>query len=154
MVDSRCLICVLNRSGPCRSVDDPQFKSPQSRAGDGNRTHVASLEGWGSTIELHPRTFFDFSRLSVEQRKRVRSLEYRNTENQKWNNGQRGIRTPVGLSPSDLQSDAIGRSAICPSMLISSYAPGNGLPRRGRHSTDHSFGRWAFLLTAFPRQGS
>src|SRR5476649_2741881 len=23
-------------------------------AGDGNRTHVASLEGWCSTIELHP----------------------------------------------------------------------------------------------------
>src|SRR6185437_7017572 len=23
-------------------------------AGDGNRTHVASLEGWSSTIELHP----------------------------------------------------------------------------------------------------
>ena len=25
------------------------------RAGDGNRTHVTSLEGWSSTIELHPR---------------------------------------------------------------------------------------------------
>ena len=24
-------------------------------AGDGNRTHTASLEGWYSTIELHPR---------------------------------------------------------------------------------------------------
>ncbi len=24
-------------------------------AGDGNRTHVTSLEGWSSTIELHPR---------------------------------------------------------------------------------------------------
>ena len=23
-------------------------------AGDGNRTHVASLEGWSSAIELHP----------------------------------------------------------------------------------------------------
>ena len=23
-------------------------------AGDGNRTHVVSLEGWSSTIELHP----------------------------------------------------------------------------------------------------
>ena len=23
-------------------------------AGDGDRTHVTSLEGWGSTIELHP----------------------------------------------------------------------------------------------------
>ena len=24
------------------------------QAGDGNRTHVISLEGWSSTIELHP----------------------------------------------------------------------------------------------------
>ena len=24
-------------------------------AGDGNRTHTTSLEGWDSTIELHPR---------------------------------------------------------------------------------------------------
>ena len=24
-------------------------------AGDGNRTHATSLEGWGSTIELHPQ---------------------------------------------------------------------------------------------------
>ena len=24
-------------------------------AGDGNRTRVTSLEGWSSTIELHPR---------------------------------------------------------------------------------------------------
>ena len=26
-----------------------------SGAGDGNRTHVTSLEGWNSTIELHPQ---------------------------------------------------------------------------------------------------
>ena len=26
-------------------------------AGDGNRTHVSSLEGWCSTIELHPLIF-------------------------------------------------------------------------------------------------
>ena len=25
-----------------------------AKAGDGNRTHVSSLEGWCSTIELHP----------------------------------------------------------------------------------------------------
>ena len=27
------------------------------KAGDGNRTHVSSLEGWCSTIELHPQQF-------------------------------------------------------------------------------------------------
>ena len=26
-------------------------------AGDGNRTHATSLEGWDSTIELHPQEF-------------------------------------------------------------------------------------------------
>ena len=26
-------------------------------AGDGNRTHATSLEGWNSTIELHPQMY-------------------------------------------------------------------------------------------------
>ena len=29
-------------------------------AGDGNRTRVSSLEGWCSTIELHPQILTDF----------------------------------------------------------------------------------------------
>ena len=41
---------------------DPRLRRPllypaelqTQRAGDGNRTHVISLEGWSSTIELHP----------------------------------------------------------------------------------------------------
>ena len=28
------------------------------KAGDGNRTHVSSLEGWCSTIELHPQIIY------------------------------------------------------------------------------------------------
>ena len=28
------------------------------KAGDGNRTHVSSLEGWCSTIELHPHEIY------------------------------------------------------------------------------------------------
>ena len=32
----------------------------KSGAGDGNRTHATSLEGWGSTIELHPHLFPKF----------------------------------------------------------------------------------------------
>ena len=32
------------------------------RAGDGNRTHVSSLEGWCSTIELHPHIFYRSSK--------------------------------------------------------------------------------------------
>ena len=31
-----------------------QSESTNYGAGDGNRTHAASLEGWNSTIELHP----------------------------------------------------------------------------------------------------
>jgi hypothetical protein len=31
-----------------------------SGAGDGNRTHVTSLEGWSSTIELHPHAGWSF----------------------------------------------------------------------------------------------
>ena len=30
-------------------------------AGDGNRTHAASLEGWNSTIELHPQKTVAFA---------------------------------------------------------------------------------------------
>ena len=29
-------------------------RKQKNGAGDGNRTHVTSLEGWNSTIELHP----------------------------------------------------------------------------------------------------
>ena len=35
-------------SAPCRKSDR------RIGAGDGNRTHAISLEGWSSTIELHP----------------------------------------------------------------------------------------------------
>ena len=31
----------------------------KKRAGDGNRTHVSSLEGWCSTIELHPQKIYE-----------------------------------------------------------------------------------------------
>ena len=34
-------------------------------AGDGNRTHAASLEGWNSTIELHPHYTFLFERSNM-----------------------------------------------------------------------------------------
>ena len=33
----------------------PTELKAQNGAGDGNRTHATSLEGWSSTIELHPR---------------------------------------------------------------------------------------------------
>ena len=32
-----------------------RIKKEKTGAGDGNRTHTTSLEGWDSTIELHPQ---------------------------------------------------------------------------------------------------
>ena len=32
------------------------YENSVRKAGDGNRTHVSSLEGWCSTIELHPQS--------------------------------------------------------------------------------------------------
>ena len=43
------------------------------RAGDGNRTHVSSLEGWCSTIELHPHIAALTSRLRFA---RFNDIEY------------------------------------------------------------------------------
>ena len=39
------------------------FFAKLTGAGDGNRTHVSSLEGWCSTIELHPH--ISLSRLEI-----------------------------------------------------------------------------------------
>ena len=36
------------------------------RAGDGNRTHVSSLEGWCSTIELHPHKMYEIEYCRAE----------------------------------------------------------------------------------------
>ena len=47
-LEGRCSIQLSYR----RIYDTPADK--KSGAGDGNRTHAASLEGWNSTIELHP----------------------------------------------------------------------------------------------------
>ncbi len=32
--------------------------SPPEKAGDGNRTHMTSLEGWSFTTKLHPQSLF------------------------------------------------------------------------------------------------
>ncbi len=50
----RLLLCPLSYGGNPLTV-------PVSGAGEGNRTPVASLEGWSSTIELHPRESEDSS---------------------------------------------------------------------------------------------
>ncbi len=44
----------VSRTGRGNRMASP-LDSHTVGAGDGNRTHTTSLEGWGSTIELHPR---------------------------------------------------------------------------------------------------
>ena len=41
------------------------------KAGDGNRTHVSSLEGWCSTIELHPQRNY-----LVVKRDKIHSINF------------------------------------------------------------------------------
>jgi hypothetical protein len=41
------------------------MESNSVRAGDGDRTRMASLEGWSSTIELHPHASYE-TRKSLE----------------------------------------------------------------------------------------
>ena len=48
-LEGRCSIQLSYRR--ISALDTP---AEISGAGDGNRTHAASLEGWNSTIELHP----------------------------------------------------------------------------------------------------
>ncbi len=62
-------------------------------AGDGNRTHIISLEGWSSTTELHPHF-----------------------PNGKMVEG--GGFEPPKAEPSDLQSDPFGRSGTPPELHI------------------------------------
>ncbi len=46
----------LDKEGFCASHSlSPSIAPIGERAGEGNRTPIASLEGWSSTIELHPR---------------------------------------------------------------------------------------------------
>lgn len=66
----------------------------ENGAGDGNRTHAISLEGWSSTIELHPQIPLN---LVVEG----------------------GGFEPPKVEPADLQSDPFGRSGTPPLLIRS-----------------------------------
>src|SRR5262249_39033647 len=84
------------------SEPDNTPASLQAFSYSGRRDSNPQQVAWKATtlpIELHPR-----SQISLI--------------------GQGGIRTPVGQCPSDLQSDAIGRSATCPTSSSWSEATG------------------------------
>ncbi len=52
---------------PGETKDSAELQSDaptkKEKAGDGNRTHTTSLEGWGSTIELHPH----FNKMQIQR---------------------------------------------------------------------------------------
>src|SRR5215471_5500599 len=72
-----------------------------SGAGEGNRTLVVSLEGFCSTIELHPPRSFTPSRSGC----RLTGL---------LSGGEGWIRTNVGARPTDLQSAPFNHSGTSP----------------------------------------
>ena len=51
-----------NSSQKNHLINNPILNHTLFGAGDGDRTHIISLEGWGSTIELHPpiHTYYPF----------------------------------------------------------------------------------------------
>ena len=86
-------------------------------AGSGNRTRIASLEDWHSTVELYPQKW----RLGKDLNLRgllhpgalaklcIRPLCHLSV------GGRRGIRTPGGFdTPSVFKTDALDRSATLP----------------------------------------
>src|SRR6187402_3406273 len=91
-----------------------------SGAGEGNRTLVISLEGFCSTIELHPPILF------------TRSFRRGAHTAPKIGGGGGWIRTNVGARPTDLQSAPFSRSGTPPAeptiirkfrCLVKQYAP-------------------------------
>src|SRR5688572_22781809 len=73
-------------------------------AGEGNRTLVVSLEGFCSTIELHPP-------------RGSNALPEKTLSNQSKSGGGGWIRTNVGARPTDLQSAPFNHSGTPPGKL-------------------------------------
>ena len=65
----------------------PLKKAKKNGAGEGNRTLATSLEGWGSTIELHP-------------------------QNKKWSEQQDSNLRPPGPKPGALPNCAMPRHSL------------------------------------------
>jgi hypothetical protein len=109
----------------CRSCQrfDPQRpqifpkNSHSSRAGDGNRTHVTSLEGWSSTIELRPRTRLLLTLFSRNCKRSANGLDERKSH-LLYKMGEVGFE-PTKAEPPDLQSGPFDHSGIPPR----SYGP-------------------------------
>ncbi len=109
----------------CRSCQrfDPQRpqifpkNSHSSRAGDGNRTHVTSLEGWSSTIELRPQLRLLLNFVFAKPQAFGQSSHERKPH-LLYKMGEVGFE-PTKAEPPDLQSGPFDHSGIPPR----SYGP-------------------------------
>src|SRR5512133_1559677 len=98
-----CSTTELQRRSPRRGrTSRPQYTG----AGEGNRTLVVSLEGFCSTIELHPRFTTEPFRRPVH----IATVNLR----RKSSGGGGWIRTNVGARPTDLQSAPFNHSGTPP----------------------------------------
>ena len=97
------------------------------RAGEGNRTLTASLEGWGSTIELRPRLInadwnarsLSAATVQIRSVSRGRQASFRCQVGWPVSNfpvGEAGFE-PAKAEPPDLQSGPFGHSGIPPCNL-------------------------------------
>ena len=98
-----------------------RLKISRSGAGEGNRTLVISLEGFCSTIELHPPAWSrnkSSPKIVVRPRARPPSLHPCTSIQSVRATGLTGgggwIRTNVGARPTDLQSAPFSRSGTPP----------------------------------------
>ena len=95
----KCSTPELKQRDPRERGPAGPLPSNEGGAGDGNRTHVTSLEGWGSTIELHPP--------------RRSSCGLEGIEATEVLVGRRGFE-PLKAEPMDLQSIPVGHLGISP----------------------------------------
>src|SRR3954469_20899290 len=99
-------------------------------AGEGNRTLVISLEGFCSTIELHPPD----SRLIF-----LRAARSRRPAKAPETGGGGWIRTNVGARPTDLQSAPFSRSGTPPAEPAIIL----GFPRLGQAKAGRNPNGWS-----------
>ena len=117
------LYCALPR--PPATTGGPAACDDLVGAGEGNRTLVVSLEGFCSTIELHPptstSTALHCSRTTKAAQQRTPPLRQRTRPAQQLTpstaqayGGGDWIRTNVGARPTDLQSAPFNHSGTPP----------------------------------------
>ena len=122
------------------SVSDARVGS--SGAGDGNRTHATSMEGWGSTIELHPRPRGP-SRVVVRRRLAVSSFLSASCLGRSswWGEQDSNLRrqsqrvyspSPLTARASPQGSGAVAAACCRAALLACGMAPSCVVPRRRR----------------------